>query len=129
MFHSKSVAGFLLVSLACTGAAAQAQTLRMTPQLGSVAPKMDAWSRKIAAQITAHQEYPRSAQIRNAEGLVKVRVTIDANGALVGTEIIQSSAFDVLNREAVKTIERAAPFPAPPGGARFLLVPLVWKLN
>jgi protein TonB len=107
-----------------------AQTISMTPQLGSSSPAVDEWSKKIASKIISMQAYPRSAQVRGAEGIVKVRLQIDGSGNLTNIEITQQCSFDVLNREATKTIERAAPFPAPPGGIqRSVLVPLVWKLN
>jgi periplasmic protein TonB len=107
-----------------------AQSISMTPQLGSTSPALEEWSKKIATKIIAMQEYPRSAQVRGAEGIVKVRVLVDATGKISSMEIAQQSSFDVLNREATKTIERAAPFPAPPGGSsRTVVVPMVWKLN
>jgi periplasmic protein TonB len=107
-----------------------AQSLSMSPQLGSMSPALEEWSKKITSKIIAIQEYPRSAQVRGAEGVVKVRFQVAANGTISSMEIAQQSSFDVLNREATKTIERAAPFPAPPGGsARTVVVPMVWKLN
>jgi periplasmic protein TonB len=107
-----------------------AQSISMSPQLGSTNPALEEWSKKVASKIISIQEYPRSAQVRGAEGVVKVRVQVAANGTVSSMEISQQSSFDVLNREATKTIERAAPFPAPPGGlARTVVVPIVWKLN
>ncbi len=120
---------FMALALATSPANIVAQSISASPQFGSAIPAVDDWSKKIAQKIIAQQEYPRSAQVRGAEGLVKVRVQVAANGTVTGMDLLQSSAFDVLNREATKTIERAAPFPAPPGGARTIIVPLVWKLN
>lgn len=110
-------------------AVSSAQTITTTPQFGSTSPLVEAWTKKLTVQITAQQEYPRSAQVRGAEGMVRVRVQIASNGNVTATEFAQSSAHEVLNREAIKTIERAGPFPPPPGGARSVVVPLVWKLN
>jgi protein TonB len=121
---------FLVSSLIAIAASTSlAQSLKPQPQFGSVTPSVEAWSKKIVTQIVSQQEYPRSAQVRRAEGTVKVRVTVAADGSIASTEVVESSAFDVLNREAVRTIERSAPFPAPPGGTRVFVVPLVWKLG
>lgn len=118
------------VSLALLASPAVAQSISASPQFGSTSPAVEDWSKKVAARISAKQEYPRSAQVRGAEGVVKIRVMVSGDGSVTGTELAQASAFDVLNREAAKTIERAGPFPAPPGGtARTIVVPIVWKLN
>jgi TonB family protein len=106
-----------------------AQSLKAQPQFGSITPAVETWTKKIVSQIMEQQQYPRSAQVRRAEGKVRVRVTVSENGTIAGTEIIEASAFDVLNREAVRTIERAAPFPSPPGGTRIFIVPMIWKLD
>ncbi len=106
-----------------------AQSLKPQPQFGSTVPSVETWSKKIISQIVSQQEYPRSAQVRRAEGRVRIRVTVAADGAIENTEVIEASPFDVLNREAVRTIERSGPFPAPPGGTRVFIVPLVWKLS
>ncbi len=119
----------LALALATSPAHTVAQSISANPQFGPANPAVDDWSKKIAKMIISRQEYPRSAQVRGAEGLVKVRVQIADNGSVTAMELMQSSAYDVLNREATKTIERAAPFPAPPGGARAIIVPLNWKLN
>jgi TonB family protein len=124
--------GFGIISLiilnSVQNVSCYAQSLKVQPQFGSVTPAVETWTKKIIAQIVAQQEYPRSAQVRRAEGKVRVRVTVADNGAIAGTEVIEASAFDVLNREAVRTIERAAPFPNPPGGTRVFIVPMIWKL-
>jgi periplasmic protein TonB len=119
-----------ILCLATVVSTLQAQNISPAAQLGSTSPAVEDWAKKVAAKIVASQEYPRSAQVRGAEGMVKVRMMVGANGSVSNMEVTQTTAFDVLNREATKTIERAAPFPAPPGGSpRTLVVPLVWKLN
>jgi periplasmic protein TonB len=120
---------FVSSMIALTASVSVAQSLKPQPQFGSVTPSIEAWSKKIVTQIMAQQEYPRSAQVRRAEGTVRVRVTVAADGTIAATEVVEASPFDVLNREAVRTIERAAPFPAPPGGSRVFVVPMVWKLS
>jgi periplasmic protein TonB len=129
MIHSKALATVIFAGLACTVFPAVAQSIATSPQFGSTSPLVDTWTKKFAAQIIGQQEYPRSAQVRGAEGTVRIRVQVAADGSVLGTELIQKSEHDVLNREALKTIQRAAPFPAPPGGARTIIVPLVWKLE
>lgn len=51
-------------------------------------------------------------------GATTVSFRIAGNGGLAGVGIAASSGSAALDREAVRLIQRAAPFPAPPSGAR-----------
>jgi protein TonB len=66
-----------------------------------------------AINTTAARNYPARALQRNRQGTVPVRLTIDAEGALLAVEVLDDSqAHSSLVKAAVKAVQRAAPFPA-----------------
>ena len=54
----------------------------------------------------------------NIRGAALVRFSIAANGALRAASIVKSSGSAKLDSIALAQVRRAAPFPAPPAGAR-----------
>lgn len=58
--------------------------------------------------------YPDRAVDRKMEGSVRLRVTIDQSGQVLAATTLESSPHELLNREALKAVERANPFPAMP---------------
>ena len=58
------------------------------------AAELSSWHRKIAIQLERHKNYPAVSQARHETGVAMVAFTID--------------------REAIATVQRAAPFPLPP---------------
>ncbi len=54
----------------------------------------------------------------DAPGSVTVSFKINHTGGLTSVSIVKKSGSDALDRAAVKQIQRAAPFPKPPAGAR-----------
>lgn len=53
-----------------------------------------------------------------ARGVVVVGFTIGADGGLADVRVLRASGSEALDRIALEHIRRAAPFPAPPEGAR-----------
>jgi protein TonB len=49
---------------------------------------------------------------------VTISFKINNQGGLSSVAIVKKSGSDALDRAAVKQIQRAAPFPKPPAGAR-----------
>jgi len=88
------------------------------PPPGSVArPSSDAmasWQRQLVAQIDRNKRYPSGVQ--GVYGTPELMFSIDRRGHLVSSRIIQSCGSAVLDAEAISTIRRAQPFPAPPAG-------------
>lgn len=68
--------------------------------------------------IGKHKHYPKIAQMRGWQGDVTVELQLDGNGKLKSKKIIQSSSYDVLDKQALDMVEKAAPFPAPPEALR-----------
>ena len=83
--------------------------------------------------IGKHKLYPKIAQMRGWQGDVIVELQLDGNGKLKSKKIIQSSSYDVLDKQALDMVEKAAPFPAPPEalrGSNFSIkVPIPFKLE
>lgn len=67
--------------------------------------------------LNAHYHYPANAISPlglHLEGTVAVLVGIMEDGSLRGVDLLRSSGSTVLDQEAIKEIEEAAPFPPPP---------------
>lgn len=83
-------------------------------------------------KIRSKTKYPQRALDRDQEGSVRVAIVIDREGTVLSTNILETSKFDLLNKEALEAIKRSAPFPALPAeiaGSRFeFTVPMRWTL-
>lgn len=83
-------------------------------------------------KIRSKTKYPQRALDRGQSGNVRVAVVIDRQGNILNTNILERSTHELLNKEALEAIKRAAPFPALPeaiAGARFeFTVPMRWTL-
>lgn len=69
---------------------------------------------RLARAIAQHKQYPRIAQMRGWQGEVLVDLKLDSNGAVLSSRIERSSGYEVLDKQALEMIKRAAPFPSPP---------------
>jgi protein TonB len=59
-------------------------------------------------------DYPRRARREQIEGTVLVSIRIDRQGRVASCRVRESSGSALLDRHAVRTIHRAAPFGAVP---------------
>jgi TonB family protein len=84
---------------------------------------------KIFKEIT----YPGRAIVRNWEGTVRASVLVDRSGAVSKISVTQSSGYAILDKAAIRAIQRAAPFPPMPEAinARYfdLGVPITFQLK
>lgn len=101
----------------------QVATVEQEEQV-AVEEKRAASAAKTGGSTTAHSAYlgklrthlekkklnPRTRQV----GTAVVRFTVDAAGQLVSREIARSSGNKTLDDAAIRSVERAAPFPAMP---------------
>ena len=78
------------------------------------AAQLSSWHRKIAIQLERHKNYPAAAQAHHETGVATVAFTIDREGKVVATRVINSSGFASLDQATIATVHRAAPFPPPP---------------
>jgi protein TonB len=71
------------------------------------------WQSALAAHLERHK--PSSARARGEQGTVRIAFTIDRDGRLVTSQIVQSSGSAMLDRETLDMLARAQPMPKPPG--------------
>jgi protein TonB len=72
--------------------------------------------------------YPRIARKMGWQGRVLISFTICRDGSVKDIRIVESSGFKALDNNAVKIIQRVAPFPKPPVSAE-LTIPVIYKLS
>jgi protein TonB len=65
--------------------------------------------------------YPPLARRQGLTGQVRVEFTIRADGSVEGLRIAVSSGRSLLDQQAVRAVQAAAPFPSPPAPARITL--------
>jgi len=64
---------------------------------------------QLAAYATKYKRYPSLALERGWEGIAEVRLTIGANGRIPEVAVAVSSGHELLDREAVEMVRKAAP--------------------
>jgi len=67
--------------------------------------------RSVSGAVAKQRRYPQLAARKGWQGEVQLRVVVDGNGHLLEVSVQESSGFEVLDREAVEMVRRAAPFP------------------
>jgi protein TonB len=72
---------------------------------------------KIVSKLRRALRYPAEAKRKKLRGEVQVAFTVSAGGGVGGVRVVRSSGSPVLDKAAVETVRRAAPFPAIPEGA------------
>lgn len=72
------------------------------------------WQSKLAAHIERFKRYPNEARAHGDQGIAKVAFTIDHEGHLVASRIVQSSGSAALDEETLAMLARAQPLPPPP---------------
>jgi len=72
------------------------------------------WETELVAHIEHFKRYPPKARARGDQGLARVAFTIDRDGWVRGTRIVQSSGSPELDEEALAMLTRAQPVPRPP---------------
>jgi periplasmic protein TonB len=68
----------------------------------------------IKQRIQAHRRYPSWARKQKYEGVSHIKFTLLSNGMVNDVKLIQSSGYAILDKEAIKTINRATPFKSIP---------------
>lgn len=93
----------------------------------------DSYGNTLWGAIGKYKQYPRIAQMRGWQGEALVELQLDGSGKLKSKKIIQSSGYDVLDKQALDMVEKAAPFPMPPealrGSSFSIKVPIPFKLE
>lgn len=72
----------------------------------------------VRGEIARRRSYPAAAQARGQTGRVTLRVTVSAEGALLGSGVLISSGEALLDRASLDAVTRVGRFPAAPTGLR-----------
>ena len=83
-------------------------------RLDTSEPKYVSYFTSIKRAIEHVWEYPESALKLGLQGKLVMEFTISGDGRLEGTRLIRSSGFSVLDQEAARAVQAAAPFHAIP---------------
>jgi protein TonB len=75
------------------------------------------WQSALAAHLERFKHYPSAARAHGEQGIAKVAFTIDHEGHLLHSQIVQSSGSSLLDQETLDMLARAQPMPKPPGNA------------
>ena len=81
---------------------------------GQDAVEMLTYKDRIKQKIQEHRKYPERAKENNNEGSVGIVFEVLKDGTTGSVEIISGSGYELLDKEAVDTVLRAAPFPKIP---------------
>jgi protein TonB len=69
------------------------------------------YAQAIKERIAGQWKYPQEARKKKLEGRLLAVFSLSREGALTRLDITESSGHDVLDREAERAIQGAAPFP------------------
>jgi protein TonB len=109
---------------------AQARQSGGSEQLATARQK---WYDEVLALLQKQKRYPRLALLRSEQGVVKVRFELDREGRLLNEELVDSSGFHSLDKEALALVHRVSLFPPPPAaiaGSRIsLVVPVAFQVT
>jgi len=93
---------------------------------------LDAYSNQLGRAIAKHKSYPKIAQRRGWQGTVILAIKVDGNGQVLSASVSKSSGHNALDKQALKMVEKASPFPTPPSALRgddfTISVPVAFKL-
>jgi protein TonB len=91
------------------------------------------WQSALAAHLERFKHYPSAARAHGEQGIAKVAFTIDHEGHLLHSQIVQSSGSSLLDQETLDMLARAQPMPKPPGnapvGALSFVVPVRFNIR
>ena len=72
---------------------------------------------KVASKLRRALRYPAEAKRRKLRGQAQVSFVVSASGGVGSIRVVLSSGSPILDKAAIETVRRAAPFPAIPAGA------------
>jgi periplasmic protein TonB len=84
------------------------------PQAKTPPSSVVRWQSLLAAHIEHFKRYPTEARSRGDQGTAKVAFTIDHEGHLLSSRIVESSGSAALDQETLAMLARAQPMPRPP---------------
>jgi len=102
------------------------------PTVAQRSNALDAYSSQLGRAIAKHKSYPKIAQRRGWQGTVLLDIKVDSSGNVLSAVVSKSSGHKSLDKQALKMVKKASPFPTPPailqGGSFNISVPVAFKL-
>jgi protein TonB len=84
----------------------------------------------VAARLARFKQFPSEARRRREQGAAVVSFEIDGSGRATAIRLVRRTGFAALDREVQAMVERASPFPPPPGGVTMsFTAPVNFTLN
>jgi len=87
----------------------------------------------IKKRIEEEKRYPDLAEENGYQGKVELRFKLLANGGVEEVEVLKSSGYAILDKEAVRAVKNAIPYPAMPESIKreyiVVEVPILFKLR
>lgn len=101
---------------------------------GSTAGDLRAYARRLPSVVARQRRYPETAVRLGMQGTTLVQIRLRQDGSLVeAPRVVTSSGHDILDAEALRMVEAAAPFePFPDGASRpdaGFVIPVVFSLR
>jgi periplasmic protein TonB len=72
------------------------------------------WESALVAHIERFKRYPAEARAHDERGVARVAFTIDRDGWVRASHVVQSSGSPTLDAETLAMLDRAQPMPRPP---------------
>jgi periplasmic protein TonB len=92
----------------------QAQTMTLASEVKAVdiqaKQAMLRYQDMIKQRIEKFRQYPLAARRSQTQGIVDLKFPVFANGATGSVQIVRSSGSELLDKEALNTIQRSSPF-------------------
>lgn len=108
------------------------QTTAPPPPSGGSKAKAE-WEDLLLGHLAKFRRYPRQAESARQQGTVLVDITLNRSGKLLKAAIRQGSGYPLLDAEALATVRRASPLPAPtdevPGDPVTAEIPVQFSLR
>lgn len=95
---------------------------------GGAGDAVQAYIALVRARIQAERRYSPMARRRGLEGVVTVRLQLDAAGQVSALDV-EGGAPLLLARATQEAVQRAGPFPPPPDGLGVLRIPVRYRLT
>lgn len=95
----------------------------------SLSAQSASWNKQVTKLVAANFSYPRSAQVRGDQGSALIRVDVAPNGNITAVSLVQSSGSPILDREALRIVQKVGQLPTPPAGTKTISLPIVFRLQ
>ncbi len=95
----------------------------------SLSAQSAGWDKQVSNLVAANFSYPRSAVVRGDEGKALIRVNVAPNGSITSVTLAKSTGSPILDREAVRIVQKIARFPAPPAGTNSVSLPIIFQIK